>query len=75
MAKQHRMAVLNIALAAAVIEKIVLSEIKWSMTIALGVIAVGSLWTSVRRMKDAARKLNDSKTLPPASEDGKTVLT
>lgn len=63
MAKQHRMAVLNGALLLSVLEKALFAKVTWSLTGALFVILVGSIWTSLRRTQTAASKLSGNKSL------------
>jgi phosphatidylglycerophosphate synthase len=61
MAKQHRMAMLNLALLMSVAEKKIFSDVVWTFTICVSLILLGSLWTSFRRARSAALKLAEKK--------------
>jgi phosphatidylglycerophosphate synthase len=63
MAKPHRMAILNLTLAAAFIEKYLESEVRWSFMVGVGLIFIGSLWTTFRRAVRAGRKLSMSSSI------------
>lgn len=56
MAKQHRMAVTTIACVAVALETSILGS-RWSLSIALWLIIVGSVWTTARRVRNAYQHL------------------
>lgn len=58
MAKQHRMFTLNVAIIAAVFEWNFNNSVAWSLTIALGIICVGSIATILHRLQKIGKKLN-----------------
>jgi CDP-diacylglycerol--glycerol-3-phosphate 3-phosphatidyltransferase len=57
MAKQHRMAIMTVGCLAAIVELLIVGRQGWSLFAALILVAAGSLFTAIRRLRRLVRAI------------------